>query len=177
MSPLGLQLSYAPGRSRQRGATLVVGLIMLAVITLIVVGAFSLSYSNLQVVGNMQVREEAIAASNQATEQVINAMVTGTNAATMASTTMTPIAVDINNDGTTDYSVQPSVACIRAIKASSASPSDVELSSTMSSGAYWYVDMDIQADVTDAATGARAQTHQGIRMRVAETDKISICGS
>ncbi|UUZ64284.1 hypothetical protein LP417_03665 [Polaromonas sp. P1-6] len=42
-----------PGRG-QSGATLVVALIMLTLITLLVVNAFTLSSSNLKAVGNMQ---------------------------------------------------------------------------------------------------------------------------
>ena len=39
---------------------------MLALITLLVVNAFTLSSSNLKAVGNMQAREETMAAANQA---------------------------------------------------------------------------------------------------------------
>ncbi len=55
-------------RDRQRGATLIVALIMLAIITLVVIGGFTLSTSNLKSVGNMLVREEAVAAGREERE-------------------------------------------------------------------------------------------------------------
>ena len=55
--------------SRQEGATLVVGLIVLVTITLLMVSAFSLSGGNLKAVSNMQYRNEAIAAANMGIEQ------------------------------------------------------------------------------------------------------------
>ena len=51
-------------RHSQRGITLFVGLIMLVLITLMVTSAFTLSTSNLKSVGNMQARDEAIAAAD-----------------------------------------------------------------------------------------------------------------
>jgi len=56
----------------QRGATLIVGLIMLVLITLMVLSAFTMSSSNLKSVGNMQSRDEATAAANVALEQVLS---------------------------------------------------------------------------------------------------------
>jgi len=55
----------------QRGATLVIGLIMLVLITLMMTSAFMLSSGNLRAVGNMQFRSEAMAAANLAIEQVL----------------------------------------------------------------------------------------------------------
>ncbi|MEK7736556.1 MAG: hypothetical protein AAB319_02190, partial [Pseudomonadota bacterium] len=43
---------------RQRGATLVIGLIMLVLLTLMAVSSFNLGKSNLQIVGNMQFRNQ-----------------------------------------------------------------------------------------------------------------------
>ena len=57
---------------RQRGATLLVGLIMLILITLLAVGSFNLGKSNLQIVGNMQHRAEGIEAARTTLEEVIS---------------------------------------------------------------------------------------------------------
>src|SRR5687767_15685442 len=84
---------------RQRGATLVVGLIMLVLITLMVTSAFTLSNTNSKSVGNMQIRNEAIAAANKAIEQVVNSPFTDAPAPET-------VVVDLNNDGTTDYTVE-----------------------------------------------------------------------
>ncbi|MFD2270060.1 PilW family protein [Undibacterium arcticum] len=58
---------------RQSGATLVVSLIMLVVLTLLVVSAIRFGNTNLRVAGNMQVQTEVAAVAQQAIEQVIDA--------------------------------------------------------------------------------------------------------
>ena len=162
------RLRLLPSR-RQRGATLIVALIMLALITLLVVNAFTLSSSNLRAVGNMQSREETMAAANQAIERMVstpfyNALGTQT------------WAVDINKDGTNDYQVTTATpTCIRASQASSAYPSDVELGAAMTAGSFWNVDWDIQASVTDSLTGASVVVHQGVRTYLSQTQKETAC--
>jgi len=95
----------------QRGATLIVGLIMLVLITLMVTAAFMISTGNLKAVGNMQFRNEAIAAANAASEEVLNSLLTG-------GSTVAPPPQDLNVDlhnGTPMYAVhiyQPT--CVRA---------------------------------------------------------------
>ncbi len=76
---------------KQRGAALVVGLIMLVLITLMLMTALNLGTANFRSVSNMQFREEAIAAANQAIEQVISSTFT---AVPVAET----IEIDIDND-------------------------------------------------------------------------------
>lgn len=153
----------------QRGATLIVGLIMLLLITLIVAGAFTLSSSNLKVVGNMQVREEALAAANQAVERLISAPFTDA----LGAQTFT---VDMNKDGTDDYTVAVAVpTCIRALKAVTAAPSDVELPPEMSSGSTWNTEWDIDSTVTDAASGATVRVRQGVRVLLSQIKKDAAC--
>lgn len=155
--------------ARQRGATLIVALIMLALITLLVVNAFTLSSSNLKAVSNMQIREEAVAAANQALETVISTDFTASPAASNFS-------VDINKDGTPEYTVAVELpTCIRASQASTGYPSDVELGSTMSSGGTWYTDWDLKATVTDAATGASVKVREGITVLLTSAKKVISC--
>ena len=61
-----------PGRRGQRGISLVVGLIMLLLMTLLAISAFQASNVNLRIAGNMQVRQETLAAAQTATEQVLS---------------------------------------------------------------------------------------------------------
>lgn len=153
----------------QRGATLIIGLILLVLITLIVVNAFTLSSSNLKSVGNMQVREEALAAANQAVEQVISSNFT-------ASTAAQTVTVDINKDDTPDYTVAiASPTCVRATQAAFADPSDVELGPGMSAGSTWNTDWDLSATVTDGATGASVRVRQGVRVLLSQSQKAAAC--
>ncbi|OWW21865.1 PilX N-terminal domain-containing pilus assembly protein [Noviherbaspirillum denitrificans] len=149
-------------KPRQQGATLVVGLIMLALITLTVTTALTLSSTNLKSVGNMQVRNEAIAAANNAIEQVIS----GPFAVTPASS---QIQIDIDNDNTVDYIVNVSVpTCL------------YNISETTSNGTGFYTDVETPGfeaapptfntlwDITAVVSDARSNTtivtvHQGVR--------------
>lgn len=167
MTRLSTQLHGA--RGTQRGATLIIGLIMIVLITLIVVNAFNLSSSNLKSVGNMQVREEAIAAANIALEAVISNNFTGAPAATSDT-------VDINKDGTDDYTVAVAIpVCTRATRATEAAPSDVELGTEMSSGSTWNTDWDLDATVVDQASGASVRVRQGVRVLLAQAQKEASC--
>lgn len=58
--------------ARQAGATLLITLIMLIIITLFGISAFNTSNTNLKVVGNMQARSEAMAASMRTIEETIS---------------------------------------------------------------------------------------------------------
>ena len=56
---------------RQRGATLVIGMIMLVLLTLFVIAAVNMSTLNLRVMGNTQARNEAVAAAQQVIERIV----------------------------------------------------------------------------------------------------------
>lgn len=58
-------------RHTQKGATLLVGMIMLVVLTLLVVFAIRSGNTNLKIAGNMQSQTEASAATQQLIEQVV----------------------------------------------------------------------------------------------------------
>src|SRR5438874_1682046 len=57
---------------RQRGVALIVGLIMLIVLTLLVIGSFTLGKNQLEIVGNMQHRNETTASAQRAVEEAIS---------------------------------------------------------------------------------------------------------
>ena len=61
-----------PARARQRGATLIIGLIMLLLVTLLAVAGVRLSTTHVQVVANEQFRTEATTVANYALDLAIN---------------------------------------------------------------------------------------------------------
>lgn len=168
--PPARQRALAP-RGAQQGATLIIGLIILVLITLVVVSAFTLSSSNLKSVGNMQVRQEATAAAHQSIESLISdstPFYTELNTKTFT--------VDINKDGTADYTVAvASPVCIAATRVTDAAPSDVELPVTMQSGAEWNTDWELDATVTDSASGAAVRVREGVRVRLTQAAKSANC--
>lgn len=85
----------------QRGATLVVGLIMLVLLTLLGISAVNTSSSYFKVIGNMQYQAEASAAVQSAMNQVLS----HGNYFTDPTTAPSSIGVDINGDANSDYTV------------------------------------------------------------------------
>lgn len=157
---------------RQRGATLLVALIMLVVLTLFVVSAISSSNTNLRIAGNMQIQNEAAAAAQQAIEQVISSIAFTTNTAAQN------ISVDINNDGTADYTVSVQPSCLSSVPIRNSeldpnNPNDVScIGSAVANGGQglsmcYKQQWDIQATVTDSHGLSVAQPqHQGVFLRV-----------
>lgn len=165
----------------QKGATLLVGLIMLALITLLVTSAFSLSNNNLKSVGNMQYRNAAVAAANVAIETVV-----GSSFYTSPATEQ--INVDLNQDGTPDYTVTVATPiCVRAYIASSSVASSSSFTSLdisnpggggtnpMVVSGFWNTLWDIQATVDDSVTGAKVIVHSGTRVKMSESQKNTVC--
>jgi Tfp pilus assembly protein PilX len=176
--------------SRQRGAALIVGLIMLVLITLTVVVAFNVSISNLKSVGNMQTRNEAVAAANRAIEEVAASLLppNADGTPSMLAPTQTASLVDINNDGKTDYTVHVAPpTCVRVTKASGggagprAGPGGITGSGSSSgSGLTTLPDQynavwDISTTVTDATTGASTAVRQGVRVLMSQAQFEAFC--
>ncbi len=155
------------GSESQRGATLLVAMVMLVLLTLMVSSAFTLSTTNLKSVNNMQMREEAMAAANSAIELVISSAFTTSPAGE-------EIAIDMNNNGTTDYTVTVAAPqCVSYTLAESASASSVTLG--VMSDKTWDTLWDIEATVNDAASGANMTVRQGILVRLADAQKTNLC--
>lgn len=154
-------------RSRQRGAALIIALVLLAMMTLMTVTSFNLSQSNLLSVGNFQFRNEAVASANAAIEERLSSTFGTLPVATTS-------AVDINNDDVTDYTVTITPVCIRATLAGSAAPSSLTLPA-LSAGSTWHTFWDITADINDANTGTALEVHAGVRVLLSGTEKDAAC--
>ncbi len=132
----------------------------------------------------MQGRNESIAASQQAIEQVISTANFTTNPTAVSAA---PVPIDINGDGTPDYSVAVATpACVRSRPTDPASlditnPNDrgcfgtqqigLAATSTRCAETVW----DISATTTDAVTSAQTTVHQGVGIRVDATDATNTC--
>lgn len=163
---------------RQRGVTLVVGLIMLILITLMVTTAFTLNTSNLKSVGNMQFRNESIAAANKAIEQTVG---TDFPPGFMTIPGAQTLTYDINGDGTTDYTISvQSPVCAEATQLALGAISG--FCSGARGGALagcpkanWTTLWDLGATVKDALSGAEVQVKQGVRIEVTDLQRNSVC--
>lgn len=172
--------------TRERGFVLAIALVMLVILTMLVVSAWRVGNTSLKVAGNMQVKEEAVAAAQQVSEQVISTNFTTTLTASPPEWPK-QIDVDVNLDGSVDYQVNvPTPTCtstrpLQNADLSSSNPDDAPCISSatalnpglivngvvMAQGQSWCNQQtwDIEARVTDVVTGASVATHQGVAMR------------
>lgn len=160
----------------QQGVALIVGLIMLLLLTLVVGSAFTLSGTNLKAVGNMQLRNEAIAAANVAIEQKVSSNLT-------VAPTTEPIEVDINGDGAVDYEVDVEPTCVSSTIASYASSDGLSGEETKDySGAGapeavvgYNVVLDLKSNVVDVASGTSVSVRAGVRVLLTEAQQAVVC--
>ena len=169
--------SHAP--ERQRGATLIVGMIVLMLITAMVAAAFKFSTFNLKAVGNMQSRSEAIAAANVAIERVLGSWTFNTR----------PIAepheIDIDKDDVMDYSVQIAApTCLRAIPITAvpdagSDPLALDDGKLFNSGVnlpkVYNVLWDLDAVATDVKSGTRVRVRQGVSRTLTQQQCDTAC--
>ena len=181
-------------RNRERGATLIVSLIMLLLITLLAVSSFTLGKGSLQIVGNMQQRNQAFSAAQGAVAAVIsstqftatpgNAIPVNAVPAYCAAAANTTCA-DVNGDGAPDINVAVNPTCdsiqpIAVTQLDFTNPNDAGCligasqdfgvvgasnNDSMCSNSVW----DIQASATDAMSGANYVVDQGVAVRVPST--------
>jgi Tfp pilus assembly protein PilX len=155
--------------SRQSGATLVVGLIMLVAITLLMISAFSLSGGNLKAVSNMQFRNEAIAAANMAIEQTININFVAIDPANYPET----IDIDIDQNNSTDYVVSVKAPlCIRATLAPSNPLALSGINSNVTNSSDYLTLWEIEVTAQNQATGASVVAKQGISKQLTQSEYL-----
>lgn len=156
----------------QQGSTLLVGMIMLVLLTLIAVSAIESTTSSLQMVGNAQFREEATAATQQAIENVLSNTAFTTN-------TPAPQNIDINGDNVGDYTVnfsEPICSKYRAVNTAIEDdlPKDCYGSPDITN--CYRTTWDLTATVNDEKTGAQVTLHQGVNILVGINAALSSCG-
>lgn len=190
-----------PVLHRQRGATLIVALIVLIMLTLFAVTSFNLGKSSLQTVGNAQSRNEAMAAAQQALEEAVSttrlflspsAVILNGDPACNGGVANTK-CVDINGDNNPDITVTltPTPACIsaRPILNSELNPSlandagcsmqagqafgvaGASTGSSLCADSLW----EVNAVAQDNLTGAQYTVTQGVGVRVATDDVAANC--
>ncbi len=160
---------------RQQGATLITGLVMLVVLTLLAVSAMKSSTVNLRIAGNTQADQEAVAAAQRTTETVISSNFTATPAATSAVvgsyTVNVPIPVCHGSTAILNSSLDPTnpddQPCFSSSAASNTGLVFVSGTQTTNTMSWCFAQKwDVEADVNDPTTGANVTTHQGVSLKV-----------
>jgi Tfp pilus assembly protein PilX len=108
-------------RAHQRGVTLLVGMIMLVLVTVLVLASFHLGRNNLEIVGNAQQRAEGLATAQQTIEAAFTSpLLTSSPEAIFPKPCPgfgnNTLCYDVNGDSKNDVVVQitPPPKCIKA---------------------------------------------------------------
>ena len=182
------QLAWPQLPCRQRGAVLIVSLIMLLLITMLAISSFTLGKSNLQIVGNMQQRGQALAAAQAAVAIVISSTqftLTPANAIAAPCMGANTTCASVNGSATNDIVVTVTPACdsiqpILNTQLNFNDPNDAGClvgasqdfgvagasnNNSMCSNSVW----DVQASATDQVSNANYVVDQGVALRVPST--------
>ncbi|HYC47130.1 MAG TPA: PilX N-terminal domain-containing pilus assembly protein [Burkholderiales bacterium] len=171
----------------QRGAVLLIALIFLVVLTLLGLGAFNAATIDLKIAGNMQMRNEALNAAQDAVETAISTpqfTIDPANAVLAPCGAPNTLCADYSGDGTADYvtRLEPAPACVskKAIRVSEldlSKPNDLGClagqaqqfgieggldARSLCGTALW----EITAQTSSPATGAKVTVSQGVGLRI-----------
>ena len=180
----------------ERGAALLVVLVLLLILGWFTLSTFLVSGQHLQIVGNSQIRAQAAAAAQRAIEQTISSNLFTQDPAAIAAA---PITTDVDGDGVPDFTAtltpQPKCIRIRPIKTAELNIADardrvclqssgaggsmlidrvgapVAAGDSMCSNSEW----NVAAAVNDAASGSSVAVNQGVAIRVAAIDGANFC--
>jgi Tfp pilus assembly protein PilX len=185
----------APGRfgADQRGATLIIGLVMLILVTMLTLAGLKMGKADTEIVANSQQRMQAMAAAQAAIEQVTSRpQFTQTPADAIATACVeagvrlpNTVCIDFYGDGVAKVKVTVTPTCAQAKPIPNASldltqADDAACSlgvsqsfgiagasnnNSMCAAALW----DLQSVASDPIGGAKASINQGVSIRQAAT--------
>jgi len=181
---------------KQRGATLVVALIMLVLITLFALSSLKSATTNLMVTGNMQAKSEALNAAQETIESVIS---TPQFIASPANAVINPCSgpntrcTDVTGDAAPEYitTLVPQPVCVSAkpIKNDQLNLANIEdlgctagqqqqfgvagavTGNSLCASSLW----EISAQAQGLNSGANVTVRQGVGVRISADDAGSSC--
>jgi hypothetical protein len=184
------------GRGRdQGGATMVIALIMLLLLTLAAMTALNMGKSSLQIVGNLQGRNQELVTANGVSEQVLSSTQFFNNpmgVLNVGGAWMNSTSVDVYGDGKTVLPVTvtpPSCIAAQGIPVTNlvlTNPDDKGCSRSVQqtfgvAGADTAMSLcatstwDIATQATDPVTSGSATVTQGVAVRIPLDDQATSC--
>jgi Tfp pilus assembly protein PilE len=139
--------------TNQKGAVLLVALIMLVVFTLLALSGVNSSTASLRIAGSMQAQTEVGAVAQRALEQVLDQA----SNFQYASDSPPPSQVVTISSGGIDYQVTVVLQCLGAQPVPGYSAS---FAASAPSESFW----DVRATALDPRSGATQVAHQGVRV-------------
>ena len=180
---------------RQRGAALFVALVLLIAMAWFSLSAFRISRQQLQIVGNSQADQHALASAQRAIDLTISS---NDFSKTPAAVARIPVATDVDGDGNADFTARldPAPKCVRVrpiktmeldiSKATDrvclqstgtggnlvAAPSEVVAAGdSLCANSEW----NIGAAVDDPVSGSTITVNQGVAVRIVASDAKNYC--
>lgn len=188
-------------KRRQAGTTLVIGMIMLVLMTLLAVTSFNLGKGEYQIISNMQFQSEATSAAQMALEQVVSNLSFSSNPGNVFASPCSganTVCFDTNGDNQNDVTVKiksrsdadkPVCIAAKIIKNSALVLTNADdlgcaagasqtfgvagatTGDSLCANSIW----DVQAEAFDPVTRARATITQGMSVRVSTDNIINSC--
>ena len=148
-------IRFTKARQSQRGATLIISLILLVVVLLFGISAINSGIMNLRIARNIQVTAEAQNAAQRVIDDKLSSLTTFTSPATAGSTTTVDATGATNTYSVvfavpSCYSLRPAPGYSYSIAAQAPKDTTWRLFST----------------ATDTSTGARIEIRQGVKVRM-----------
>lgn len=182
---------------RQGGMALIVGLILLALMTVMALTTFNIGRTSMEIVGNMQARQAAVTAANSAIQEAVSTVrlfqAPGTIFLAPCNNVANQKCYDINGDGNTDITVTltPQPTCVQsaAINTAMLNPANQEdrncatgagqtlgikgssTGSSLCANSVW----EVTAVAVDAVTEAEVKVTEGAAVRVSTDDVGTTC--
>ena len=182
-------------RNRQGGAALFVALVLLIAMAWFSLSAFRISRQQLQIVGNTQADQQALASAQRAIDLTISS---NGFAKTPAAVARIPVATDVDGDGRADFTARldPPPKCVRVrpiktmeldiakaadrvcLQSAGAggnlvvAPSEVVAAGdSLCANSEW----NIAAAVDDPVSGSSVTVNQGVAVRIVASDAKNYC--
>ena len=181
---------------RQRGATLIVALIMLVLLTLFALSSMNTANTSLKVTGNMQAKSEALNAAQETIETVISTpqfIADPANAVINPCAGANTLCADVTGDGIPEYTTallpQPACMSVKPIKNDGLNLSNAEdlgcssgqqqqfgvagavTGNSLCANSIW----EISAQTHSTVSGATVAVRQGVGVRISADDAGTSC--
>jgi hypothetical protein len=184
----------APLQRRQRGAVLVIAMVILMVIAALSLSSLRAGDSSQQINANLQSRQEGLDAAQVAIERVLSTREFFTNPIAITGPPYSPVSIDLQGDTKADFSVamqRPECLRARPVTPNELDPASARDRACLSSASLQEsglvgtpgqsgsicsdTEWQLSAQAASAATGTNVTVRQGVAVRVRTTDADSFC--
>lgn len=187
-------------RNSQQGMTLIIGLIMLILMTVMAIASFNIGRISTEIIGNMQQRGEVVAAANGAIQEAVSTTrltdapdaiflnpcagpntrcfdTDGDGAADDVTVTLTPtpscVQAQAIPTASLNFALPTDAACITSVQQGVFATQGVATGNSLCANSVW----EVNAVAVDAVTSARVVVTEGVAVRTTAANIATSCPS